>query len=44
MKFCDNCSMDKVRKRGYKNRQAEEIRLSIQRGDKPGTGFMERAT
>lgn len=48
MKFYDNCSVDKrhgdkgLYGKGYKNRQAEEIRLSIRRGDKPGTGFVER--
>ena len=38
-KFCENCYVDKVWKRGYKRSG-----LFLQRGDEPGTGFMERAT
>lgn len=44
MKFCDNCCMDKVWKRGCKKRQVEEIRLFVQKGGKPETDFKERAT
>lgn len=44
MKFCDNCYMDKIWKRNYKKRQVEEIRLFVQKGEKPGKDFKERAT